>query len=157
MKPVHTINNKITGVTMIEVMVSLVILTMGLLGMAALQGVGTNFGNKAYYRSQATMQAYDLIDRMRANPTAVAAGDYVQDPMPTSYTIDCGSIACTIPSDLAEYDLVAWNAVNANLLPGGTGAATSSSGLFTVQVSWQEDTNDDGVAETKTVTTSAEL
>lgn len=146
--------NTAGGVSLIEVMVSLVVLTMGVLGMAALQGIGTGFGNKAYYRSQATAQAYDLMDRMRANPTAAAAGDYVVDPMPSSYGTDCATAACTT-AQLATYDLVTWNAQNAALMPNGSGSATNTGTRFTVTVNWQEE--HDGAAENKSVAVSSEL
>jgi len=147
---------KYRGVTLIEVMVSLIILAIGLLGIAALQGLGTKFGNKAYYRSQAIAQAYDLFDRMRANPGGVSASNYIQDPIPGSYSSDCGSSACSA-ADLATYDLAAWNTTNGVVLPGGTGAITVSGLDITVVVNWSEDTNADGVAETRSVSVTAQL
>jgi type IV pilus assembly protein PilV len=144
------------GVTLIEVMVSLVILAMGLLGVAALQGLGTKFGNKAYFRSQAISQAYDLFDRMRANPGGTSANNYIQDPIPDSYSSDCGRSTCTA-ADLATYDLVAWNVTNGVVLPGGAGAVTVAGSDTTVVVNWSEDTNADGVAETRSVSVTAGL
>ena len=147
---------KIAGVTLIEVMVSLVILAMGLLGIAALHGLGAKFGNKAYYRSQAIAQAYDIVDRMRANPVGVAASNYIQDPMPSSYSSDCGSDSCSA-ADLATYDLVAWNTLNGTVLPNGAGAVSVAGSDITVVVNWVEDNNDDGVAETKSVSVTAQI
>ena len=147
---------KLRGITLIEVMVSLVILAIGLLGLAALHGLGAKFGNRAYYRSQAISQAYDLVDRMRANIAGAAASDYVQSPMPSSYSSDCGAASCTA-SDLATYDLVEWNTANGALLPGGSGTVSMLGSDFTVVVNWLEDTNGDGVAETQSVTLTAQI
>lgn len=147
----------IAGVSLIEVMVAVVVLTMGLVGMAALQGLGTQFGNRAYYRSQAIVQAYDMIDRLRANPHGAAAGNYVQDPMPST-SEDCAAVdAQCSASQTAIYDLVSWNTVNGNLLPTGAGSITSVGNVFTVQLTWQEDDDDDGVAETQVYQMSARL
>lgn len=64
-----------TGATLIEVLVAVVLLSVGLVGLAGLQFNGTKFNHNAYLRSQATALAYDAIDRMRANLAACPAGD----------------------------------------------------------------------------------
>lgn len=147
---------KMTGVTLIEVMISLVILAVGLLGIAAMHGLGTKFGNKAYFRTQAIAQAYDIVDRMRANPVGVTAGDYIQDPIPSTSSSDCGSSVCTA-ADLATYDLVAWNTLNGAVLPNGTGSVSIADSDITVVVNWVEDNNGDGVAETISVSITAQI
>jgi len=64
----HLLNNKyIRGVTLIEVLVAIVITSIGILGFASLQFLGINSNQSAYYRSQATFIASDLAERMRAN------------------------------------------------------------------------------------------
>ena len=156
--PNHKINGESgqSGASLVEVMVSLLILSMGLLGMAALQGLGTQYGTRAYFRSQAIVQASDMIDRMRANPTAVAAGNYEQNPLPTNYGADCVRNECST-RELADFDLVSWNKLNGELLPGGTGLVTKEGAVHTVQVTWQEDANVDGIAEAKSFSLSARL
>ena len=67
-----------TGFSIIEVLVALLVLAIGLLGLAALQAQGLRFNHDAYVRTQATHLAYDIIDRMRsnrANAAAYTAGD----------------------------------------------------------------------------------
>ena len=59
------------GLTMIEVLVTLVILSVGLLGMAAMQVTGIRGTNNAGYRTQASLLANDIAERMRANPAAM--------------------------------------------------------------------------------------
>jgi type IV pilus assembly protein PilV len=60
-----------TGFTLIEVLVAVFVLAIGLLGAASLQVVGTRGSNSAYYRSQATLIANDLAERMHVNLIAV--------------------------------------------------------------------------------------
>jgi len=64
------------GFTMIEVLVALVVLSIGLLGAAKLQVLAVRYNSQSFLRGQAVVLAYDMADRMRANPTAVAAGNY---------------------------------------------------------------------------------
>jgi type IV pilus assembly protein PilV len=64
------------GFTMIEVLITVMVLSIGLLGLAALQTVGMRNTSHAYYRSQATVLGNAFIERMRANSTGVDNGDY---------------------------------------------------------------------------------
>jgi type IV pilus assembly protein PilV len=65
------------GFTLLEVLIALLILSIGLLGLAALQTTGLRSTQMASMRTQATQVVYDITDRMRANPAGVAAGEYV--------------------------------------------------------------------------------
>lgn len=64
------------GFTLVEVLVALLILSIGLLGLAGLQAGGLRSNHSAYLRSQAVMLAHDMADRMRSNPVAAAADCY---------------------------------------------------------------------------------
>ena len=64
------------GVSLIEVLVALVILSVGVLGLSRLQATQLRANNAAYLRTQAAIQAYDMADRMRANQAGVEAGSY---------------------------------------------------------------------------------
>jgi type IV pilus assembly protein PilV len=68
------------GFTLIEVLIAVLVLAVGLLGLAGLQLAGMKSNHSAYLRSQATIAAYDLLDRMRADPGAFRGGPYVIDP-----------------------------------------------------------------------------
>ena len=67
------------GFTLLEVLIALLVLSIGLLGLAALQTTGLRSNLMASMRTQATQLAYDITDRMRANPKGVEAGEYVID------------------------------------------------------------------------------
>jgi len=64
----------LNGFTLLEVMISLLILSIGLLGIAALQANSLKTNHGAYQRTQAIFLAYDMMDRLRANRTAALAG-----------------------------------------------------------------------------------
>ena len=139
-----------------EVMVSFMVLAVGLLGMAALQGNSLRYSMQAYFQTQSVILNYDIFDRMRANPAGVAGGSYTPDTMPASFTLDCDSTMCT-PSQLATYDLVEWNQDVASYLPGGTATLSSpSAGLYTVTINWlvqEKERGVDDVASTETART----
>lgn len=60
------------GMTLLEVMIAMVIFSIGMLGLAALQVAGISETGNSEKRTQATLIANDMIERIRANPT----GDY---------------------------------------------------------------------------------
>ena len=101
------------GLTMIEVLVTLTILSVGLLGVAGLQGMAKRSTHQAYQRTQATQLVDGLIERIRANPTA-AASYHTGTSSPVGGTSgsapspDCrGDNVCT-DTQLAAYDLWSW-------------------------------------------------
>ena len=59
---------KIHGFTLLEVLVSMIVFAIGMLGLAGMQGIALKDNNDAYHRSQAVFFAQDLGDRIRANP-----------------------------------------------------------------------------------------
>ena len=61
--------NKNTGFTLIEVLIAMIVLAVGLLGLAGLQATSLRNNQSAYNRIKATQLAYDIADRMRANYT----------------------------------------------------------------------------------------
>ena len=77
------------GVGLVEVLVTLIVLSIGLLGLAALQLTGLRSNSGAESRSTASMLASDIADRMRANPTAVDNNDFSN--------IDTTNISCLSP------------------------------------------------------------
>jgi type IV pilus assembly protein PilV len=145
-----------SGFTLIEVLVALLVLSLGLLGLAAMQAQGLRFNQSAYLRSQATYMAYDIIDRMRANRDAALSGDYdvAMGTAPDS-TQTCNS-SCT-PAELAEFDRNSWQCTLGNwdgnsncqtlgitgVLPSGQGAVVRDDNEVTVTIRWSDrDGND---------------
>lgn len=93
------------GFTLLEVLVTVVIFSVGLLGIAGLQMTGMKQTHNSHLRSVATMQAQEMADRMRANSAGVLAGHY--NSMPASCTADCAASQCT-SAQMAEYDMCQW-------------------------------------------------
>jgi type IV pilus assembly protein PilV len=131
------------GFTLVEVLVALLVLSVGLLGLAALQTTGLRFTHQSEQRTQAIIQAYDILDRIRANPVARGTGAY--DVVSLGYI--AGSYAsclapgtpCT-PAQMATYDISEWNKANARLLSQGLGSisAVAATGIRTVTIEWME-------------------
>ena len=119
---------KQNGITLIEVMISVFVAAIGVLGVAALQMNSIKFNHMANTRSHATMLAYDIIDRMRANRQQALAGAYdteLKDNPPTGKSI-------------ADADIATWlNELSGNL-PSGDGSIESDGSTFTVTVQWDE-------------------
>jgi len=129
---------------MIEVLVALVILAIGMLGIAALHLRSLQSGRTATYRTQAVNLAADLADRIRANRTAVLTyGTLFADvavEVPACFTTG----GC-IDSDLAASDLSRWKGSLALLLPNGQGQVVVTPPIgagepasYVVTVRWAE-------------------
>ncbi|MGE0351575.1 type IV pilus modification protein PilV [Hydrogenophaga sp.] len=123
------------GFTLLEILIAIVIFSIGLLGIAGLQVAGMRFTHGSQLRSIAVAQAESMSDLMRANEFAVQAGYYnVQEDMPTSASPDCAAVVCDA-QQRATYDLVAWNVhtegaplqSNEDVLPSGTGVVCRDS------------------------------
>jgi type IV pilus assembly protein PilV len=141
--------NNNTGFTLIEVLIAMLILAVGLLGLAALQATSLRNNQSAYYRSQATQLAYDIADRMRAN---VASADTYTTILPenASQKPNCLTTEGCTMAEMAENDLSEWNAAIQAILPSGEGDGNKAYGNitnpdgsnYTVTMSW--DDNRDG-------------
>lgn len=134
------------GFTMIEVLVALVVLSVGLLGLAGMQLTGLRYNQGAYSRSQAALMANDIIDRMRANTDGLSAGAYDAaidtTAAPGASAAGCLSAAggCT-PAELAAGDIYEWcQLFNATppILPGASATMTKAGNVFTIVVTWPE-------------------
>lgn len=132
------------GFTLIEILVTVIVLTIGLLGLAGLQATSLSFNSTAYQRSQATNLAYDIADRMRANVVAARAG---------AYDVNFG-FAAPGGATLAATDLREWRQALINALPAGTGSITQNGNVFTVIIQWDDSR---GQAAPRQFTTMTEL
>ena len=120
-------SRKQRGVGLIEVLVSVLILGVGLLGLAGLQAQSLRFNNEAYFRTQATLLAMDMADRLRANfetaRTNASAYTFSKTAaIPTSIT-ECRANACN-PAQIAAYDFSEWRGRVQQVLPGGVVSVT---------------------------------
>ncbi len=125
------------GFTLIEILVTLLVLSIGMLGMATLQSQGQQYTFTAYARTQSNMLAYEIMDKIRLNQS-VAKGDVIDNGIAvnTGYIINgrsdlfcyykadnncnCADNNCT-NTQLRDYDLGNWYVRLAETLPGGNG------------------------------------
>ncbi len=126
-----------TGFTLIEVLVSMVILALGLLGIAALQGISLKNNQDAYLYSQASALAYEMGDLIKANkvywspsnipysvPTLVTTAPATQNPCP-----NCDAKDPCSPDNMAAHDYCYWQQkATTTLLTGATVGITESTG-----------------------------
>jgi len=115
------------GVSLIEVLIAVLIFSIGLLGLAGLLVMSTRSNHIAYLRTQATFLANNMAERMSANPTGVWNGDYNNG----SYPVGAGSVSCSLdspcsPTQLATYDQQAWSQQLQTFLPNPTASITCS-------------------------------
>lgn len=147
------------GASLIEVLVSMVILAIGILGIGALQVNSLKSNQSSYMRTQAVFHSQDIAERMRSNLAGFRNGSY-NDPAPL-LDADCLAAAACTSAELAAHDVAEWEAgIAANLPMGsaavcldsspadGTGAAPACDSLgngYAVKIWW--DDNRDGTAD----------
>ncbi|ODU13883.1 MAG: type IV pilus modification protein PilV [Thiobacillus sp. SCN 64-35] len=133
-----------SGFTLLEILIAIVVLSLGMLGLAGLQAATLRNNQIAYYRAIAVQQTYDMADRIRANQAGVAAGAYDNLTAVTPADPDCVANVCT-PANMAVADHSQWNTNNARMLPGGSGTVTTvGGGAFDIAVNWNENTEQGG-------------
>lgn len=132
--------------TLLEVLVALVVLSIGLLGISKLVLVSSRGNDSAYMRSQATALAYTILDSMRANRQAAMNGDYNVSIGTYSSSQNCLTATCDA-SQAAVADLASWKNTLATQLPSGdgsiaTGTENGADGLprttATITVQWND-------------------
>ncbi|WP_277372794.1 type IV pilus modification protein PilV [Pseudomonas sp. AA-38] len=168
------------GFTLIEVMVAVVILAVGLLGMASLMARSQKSNEGAYARGQATLMAYDIVERMRANIVDPASSDkkykvlFVTQSSSNAAEYALSSLPdCTAPTGAvpaggesrASYDIASWCASLKSSLPSVDAANTKISfdtskldtlgtAMVTVRIQWQDNSKDGSQSQYVEVVTS---
>ena len=165
-KKVNEMNNsKQNGMSLIEVLIALIIFSVGLLGIAGLQLVGMKTNHDSLIRTQATQLAQSIAEKMLANEEGVRAGEYTVSNIPSSTISQLGTLPSLNPSlgsmpssessstpiKISQDDLFYWQQMLATQLPGGTGliscinnpltSSTATCSEFSqgaIIISWQE-------------------
>ena len=152
--------HRMAGVGLIEVLVTLVVFSLGMLSLAALQGVAKKANFDALQRTNASLMAYDLLERMRSNSQALASyvnvadmGGWTRSTQGTQMVSACGDMnaPCT-REQIADDDLTQWESMldgsmemRGNQATGGlvnatvciNGPAAGGSGAYTVVIAWR--------------------
>jgi type IV pilus assembly protein PilV len=142
------------GFTMIELLVSVVIMSVGVLGMAGLQMLSMQQNRSALLQGEATQLVNDILDRMRANPdTSYDGVDIGDDPVVTD---SCIGNTCT-ENEMKDFDVAQWlcaiNSVDESdgsthtvcdtfgitgSLPLGSGSVVLTGDIYEVTVQWSD-------------------
>lgn len=141
------------GVGLIEVLIALLVLSVGFLGMAALEAASLSTNNSAYARSMATMASYSILDAMRSDRINAESGAYngtvAANACPTA----------VVTGSLATQQLSQWcDSLARNL---GASASTTGSvacggvGLCTITITFDDSRAGEGGATTQFVTSAA--
>jgi len=142
------------GFTLVEVLVALVVMSVGMLGIAALYLEGLRAGRTALYRTTAVNLAADMADRIRANRNAGIA--YAGTGPGADSACVNGPVDCTA-AQLADDDWFSWsNQLDAQLPNGASGEveiAGAAPATYTITVAWPEI----GQEEPATYTLSVQL
>ena len=145
------------GVTLIEVLVSIIVLSIGLLGLAGLQAATTKYKLNSWARSSVSILFSDMADRIRANPTVAGSAypnssaenlynlsvdwdDQQASDSPPGLTKDCTgtSITCT-EQELATFDIESWRIRARTLLPQGAAQILGNRrDGFTMTLMWMD-------------------
>lgn len=136
------LRKKQKGASLLEVLISVLILSIGLLGLAGLQLTSQKNNHSAQFRTSAIMQAYNIIDRMRLNKSE-------------DYSLVMTSIAPAGPLR-KDTDLSEWITEISSLLPLGAGSITINGDIVSVVVRWDDSRGTSGSA-TQSFSVSTEL
>ncbi len=164
------------GFSLIELLVAVLVMGIGVLGISALQLVSMQNNRAALQRAEAVQLAYDVLDRIRANPLGAPVGQPYQIDMGDfpGAVVDCTANTCT-QAQMTQFDLGVWKCTLGDFhdedicgelredgalaseddqpgLPEGDGSiAVNGNGVITVVVRWAERGN-----QTRNVTVSSQ-
>lgn len=124
-----------SGFTLLEVLIAILVLSIGLLGLAGLMASSIRNNHSAYQRTQATWLAYDIVDRMRVNRAAALAANYN-----TALGVPAACAAAPVlAGSIAAQDLTGWKNLLACALPAGDGAVVvRGNRRVSVTVEWND-------------------
>jgi len=133
------------GFTLLEVMIAMVIFSIGLLGLASLQAISMQNEHASYSRSQAILLAYEMADRITVTPSGSPSYVITANTLTVAgYTTDmCTTVNNCTTTNIVTYDLGIWKAALPVLLPSGRGSIVRNNvaGVIThtITVHWDED------------------
>jgi type IV pilus assembly protein PilV len=129
-----------SGFSLVEVLIALVIMSVGMLGIAGLYVQSMQAGRTSMFRHNAVTLAGDVADRIRANPTAAVS--YIV-PVGADNSCVTGGVNCT-PAEMAANDVLLWKDQAGETLPNGdvtivfTAAAGATPPSYQITVTWTE-------------------
>lgn len=159
------------GSTMIEVLVAILVFSIGLLGIATTQTLGLTSTHSSLYRSHAAQLSYEIVDIIRMNSEAAEGGTF------SDLTIDADDIAADTfnsndscfsanngcsTDEMAESWLAYWSDRLDTLLPDAAASLQLNGDVYTLLIEWSDfrnnnermeaDLDEDGNADGDTFT-----
>jgi len=137
-RPAHAFQR---GFSMIEVLVTLLIVALAMLGAVGLQTQSLRMGQGGQFRAQAVFLAGDLAERMEANKAAAVLGAYVvaTSSTPTTTANSCIALVC-LKDELADNDLAQWERAIVQTLPQASWSVTQTTAgnpsTYTIVITW---------------------
>lgn len=131
---------KKNGFTLIEVLITVVILAIGLLGLAGLQINSLRDNLSAEHRAKAALLAYDMTDRMRSNidrDNIAALNDYISGAAENTDCTIVPVVGCTA-TEQAGHDKFEWERDIDESIPLGQGSISVSAGVYSITVAWDD-------------------
>ena len=138
MNTMNSIHTRQQGFSLIEVLITLVIMSVGMLGIAGLYVQSMQAGRTSMFRHHAVTLAGDVADRIRANPTAGLA---YTAPVGVNNNCVLGGADCN-PGQMAGNDILLWKAQAQDSLPGGDVTIVFNNLVlpptYQITISWNE-------------------
>lgn len=140
--------NTSSGFTLLEVMVAMVIFSIGLLGLAGIQGIALKNNTTAYMRTIAMQESYNMSDIIRANTATDGSRDAIFTNTLANTSISEPSTKCIAPtatscsrSEMAQFDVHHWKERLDDALPSGKGEVTfdATDNVFEIIIMWDEE------------------
>lgn len=137
---------------MLELLVAMLVAGVGVLGVTGLGALSLQHGRSATAHANAVLLAYDLMERIRANPAGLAEGAYAGGGN-ASASLDCVAGPCA-PQQMAAFDLSAWRCAlglgeanaGCNALMNGQGAVAVNGDAAAITIRWGTQGADQAVA-----------
>lgn len=118
------------GFSLIEVLVSLVIMSVGILGVAGMQIISLQQNRSSMLRGEALQLGNDIMDRMRANPDQDYAGEDFDDDPPTATNCVGSGVNCSA-AQMKNFDIAQWKcSINSTKSDGSTYTICTTLGVF---------------------------
>ncbi len=126
------------GFTLIEVLISLLIFGVGIIGVTALTTQSQKITYQAYQSMIATWQLHDMMELIRANASQASGStqyEHSYKGTESRATKDCIANECNA-SEMADYDVLLWLSETSNVLPSAEGTVSRAASAFTLTLYW---------------------
>lgn len=129
---------QMTGATLIEVLIAVIILSVGLLGLAGMQSMGFQMNRDAHLRSVATTLAYTAIEQMRTDPVNALNGTYSGTLIQASSSGTCTQATATVTANKLCWQVVLRDQFGSGSIIIAGPTVSAGTNTFTLRVTWTD-------------------